>query len=113
MGGGSLVGKPESVKGLIQPITTAISGEHPSGTIAAVCSWREPKDKETCFGVAKPRDRSSPIGPITKLFSFRLRDGLAMVPKPRTRRAPANRIVKKYEPMPGLIHGEWGGAVKN
>ena len=45
----------------IHEITRAVAGKNSPSAICTMCSWGEPQNEDSCPGIAKTRNRSSPI----------------------------------------------------
>lgn len=56
-----LRGKASAIEGCIQEVAASITGEHSSRSVCAVSGGSEPENEKLCLGVAKVRDRFSPI----------------------------------------------------
>ena len=78
-----LVGEPEAVQGLVQPVTAGVPREHPPGPVASVCGGGEPHDQKTGSMIPEPRHRSAPVGPVAELPLLLLRDQAAPGAEPR------------------------------
>lgn len=80
----SLIRETESMQRFIEPIPTAVSREHSAGSIASMGRWGKPQDIQTRARISKSGNWTSPIGPVTKLFPFRLGDRLSIGDQPGT-----------------------------
>ena len=58
------------MQGVVKPVSAAIAGEDPSGSVAAMRRRGKPKYIEAGLGISESRDWTAPIGPVFKLFSF-------------------------------------------
>jgi hypothetical protein len=77
MNGRGLISKSEFVKGAIEPLAAAVTGEHPPGAISAVRRWRKPNDEQSRARVTKAWHRLAPIRPLAITVSFFFSDALS------------------------------------
>ena len=77
------------------PVGT-MAGEHPPGTISAVCGGREAQDEHPGLGIAEARYGPAPVRPVTELPSSGARHGLAVRDQPGT--SPAARSAFLQDP---------------
>jgi hypothetical protein len=67
-----LISESKLVQRAVQPVTTSVAGEHPSGPIAAMCRWCESDKKQSCIWITEAGVWFSPVSPILEacgLFS--------------------------------------------
>src|SRR5256712_7276247 len=85
-----LVRKTRAVQSAIQPFSAPISGERASRAVASVSRRSQADNEDPRVGIAKSRDRPTPVIPIAEGGAFRPRDVLAASTEPRTLAACSN-----------------------
>src|SRR6185437_5938716 len=84
MRGSGLIGEASAMQGGKQPIAGAIAGEDAAGAIAAMRRRSEAANQQPCFGIAKTRHRSAPVGFLAEGGTFLARHLLAPLHQART-----------------------------
>ena len=92
-----LVGEAEAMQRLVEPVSAAVSGEHPAGAVPAMGGGRQPHHEETGIRIAEARNRTAPIGPVTELPSLGPGDRFSMGDQSGTPRAPRDPVVEQVE----------------
>lgn len=92
-----LVREPEAMQCLVQPVPAAISGKDPPGSVPSVGSRSQSQHVQSSLRVAKSRDRSTPIGPLTELSSLCPGDRLPIVDQSRACCTGRDPIVQHRE----------------
>ena len=65
-----MTGKTCAIQRRIKEVARAIAGEHPTGSVRAVRSGREPDDHDPRLRVTKARHRFAPVGFIRIRLAF-------------------------------------------
>jgi hypothetical protein len=65
-----LIGKPETVEGLVEPIAAAISREHTTCPVPAMGGRRQSEHVQFSLGITEAGDGTAPVGPFSKLTPF-------------------------------------------
>ena len=92
-----LVGEAEAMQRLVEPVSAAVSGEHPAGAVPAMGGGRQPHHEETGIRIAEARNRTAPIGPVMELPSLGPGDRFSMGDQSGTPRAPRDPVVEQVE----------------
>lgn len=98
------VGKPERMERFKKPLTAAIPGEHPSGSVRAMGRWGKPDDDETGVVCAEARDGPPPIVFVLKAPGLGPGDRFPPSDKARTSAAADDRL-GVFRPRHAMDHG--------
>lgn len=82
-----LARQPGTIQSSVEPITTAIAGEHPTGSVGAMCRRRQADENDPGVWIAEAGDRPSPIILVRK--GRPLLGGDPLPPLDEARTAPA------------------------
>jgi len=77
-----LAGEAEPVQGAVEPVATAVSGEHPSSAVATVRRWCEAHDQQAGLDVPEAGDGFPPIRPAVETTRFPMCDLLTVGHEP-------------------------------
>jgi hypothetical protein len=91
---GSLVSEPIPIQGVIQPVSTPITGEDTACPIPPMCRRSQSKHIESSLAISEAWNWPSPVGPITILLPFLPCNPLPISDQPGTGRAISDSLIQ-------------------
>jgi len=77
-----LIREPDDMQRFVEPVPAPIAGKDPAGPVSAMGGWRQAHDEQAGLGIAEPRHRLPPVGPVAILPALFFGDPLAVGDQP-------------------------------